>query len=336
MAPSSVCVACRQVLQQSRQLGRSRDIYGARAAYSSIHNTPRLFSTSRLLSVPQATPKPYQPKPPPTNPGSREDPNGVPSEGKELGSPSPAAPSLSIAEELHKRVSSVTETYVAYGVCENLVKECARQADYAIPQAHEKNVEVPKTKDGEDLGVGTGWWFETLGLTPTFNTWAQITFLHMYLLTCRLRCFPPAHAPVWHQHLLDHFFYIAEDRMVVTHNIAARSIRNKYLKDLFVQWRGLMAGYDEGLVRGDAVLATAVWRNIFKADENVDFRGVGEVVSYIRGVLKGLDELADESIASGEVVFGNPESERDGVLQKSRMMIDPAREVKEPARAAQS
>ncbi len=119
--------------------------------------------------------------------------------------------------------------------------------------------------------------------------------------------------------------------------MAARSIRNKYLKDLFVQWRGLLAGYDEGIVRGDAVLATAVWRNVFKADENVDFRGVGEVVSYIRGVLKGLDELSDESIASGEVVFGDPGSERDGVLVKSRMMMDSAQEVevKEPAKAAQ-
>lgn len=98
-----------------------------------------------------------------------------------------------------------------------------------------------------------------------------------------------------------------------------------------------MTGYDEGILRGDAVLATAVWRNIFKADENVDFRGVGEVVSYIRGVLKGLDELADGGIAGGEVFFGNPESEKDGVLLKSRMMMDSAGEVtmKEPAKAAQ-
>ena len=58
-------------------------------------------------------------------------------------------------------MSSVTETYVAYGVCENLVKECARQAEYCIPQAHETNVEIPKSKDGEDLGVGTGWWFSS-------------------------------------------------------------------------------------------------------------------------------------------------------------------------------
>ena len=162
MAPSSVCAACRQVLRrQYRQLGQSPDFCGARTASSSVHSTPRLFSTSRLLSVPQATPRPYQPKAPPVVPRTGEGPNGVSSEGREFGSPSTEPPGHSIAKELHKRISSVTETYVAYGVCENLVKECARQADYTIPQAHEKNVDIPKTKDGEDLGVGTGWWFES-------------------------------------------------------------------------------------------------------------------------------------------------------------------------------
>ena len=66
-----------------------------------------------------------------------------------------------IAKELRKRASSVTETYVAYGACEKLIKECARQADYSIPQAQERGIEVPKTKDGEDLGVGTGWWYDS-------------------------------------------------------------------------------------------------------------------------------------------------------------------------------
>ncbi|KAK3176945.1 hypothetical protein OEA41_008271 [Lepraria neglecta] len=265
----------------------------------------RTLSTSQPLFAVEAKPKPREYAADPAPPTSKS-----PAVSKE--SPQPAqeaeiatdSPTRAIAKELRKRASSVTETYVAYGVCEKLVKECARQANYTIPQANEKNVDIPKTKDGEDLGVGTGWWYETLGLTPTFNTWAQITFLHMYLLTARLRSFPPAHAPTWHQHLLDHFFYIAEDRMVTTHNIAARSIRNKYLKDLFVQWRGLMAGYDEGLVKGDAVLATAAWRNVFKGCEEVDFRGVGEVVSYIRGVLRGLDEMGDEAVAGGRWFLG--------------------------------
>jgi cytochrome b pre-mRNA-processing protein 3 len=51
-----------------------------------------------------------------------------------------------------------TETYTAYGVTGNLFKECARHADYTIPQAADDYVEMPKTEDGEDLGVGEGWW----------------------------------------------------------------------------------------------------------------------------------------------------------------------------------
>lgn len=39
------------------------------------------------------------------------------------------------------------------------MKECARHGDYSIPQSQEKGVEIPKTKDGEDLGVGQGWWY---------------------------------------------------------------------------------------------------------------------------------------------------------------------------------
>ncbi|KAL8951087.1 MAG: hypothetical protein Q9222_002927 [Ikaeria aurantiellina] len=159
-----------------------------------------------------------------------------------------------------------------------------------------------------------------LGLAPTFTTWSQITFLHMYILTVRLRAFPASHAPSWHQHLMDHFFYSAEERMVREHNIQARSIRNKYLKDLFVQWRGLMAGYDEGLVKGDAVLATAVWRNIFKGAEDVDLKGLGEVVSYMRGVLKGLDKMEDEEVADGEIQFGDPQTQRKVVEVRSKMM----------------
>lgn len=143
----------------------------------------------------------------------------------------------------------------------------------------------------------------------------------MYLLTVRIRSFPPAYAPTWHQHLLDHFFYAAEDRMVRLHGMSARSVRNKYLKDLFLQWRGLIAGYDEGLARRqDAVLATAVWRNIFRADEEVDLRGLGTVVSYMRGVLGGLEAMEDEDLTGGGVEFGDPGGQKGEVMRKSWML----------------
>lgn len=61
------------------------------------------------------------------------------------------------AAELRKLTGRATETYTAYGVTENLVKQCSAQADYQIPQAL-NNEEMPKTADGEDLGQGSGWW----------------------------------------------------------------------------------------------------------------------------------------------------------------------------------
>ena len=50
---------------------------------------------------------------------------------------------------------------MAYGACEKLMKECARQAEYTVPQMREKKgTEVPKTEKGEELGIGNGWWYD--------------------------------------------------------------------------------------------------------------------------------------------------------------------------------
>jgi cytochrome b pre-mRNA-processing protein 3 len=155
-------------------------------------------------------------------------------------------------------------------------------------------------------------------LKPTFSTWSQVTMLHMYLLTTRLRCFPKGEAQIWQQHLLDHFFADAENKMAVYHNMHTRGVRNKYLKDLFVQWRGLLAAYDEGLFKGDAVLASAIWRNIFKANEETDIRRVAQIVSFMRRSLQRLDSLPDDQLVA--VKFGSPSQEGNIVRLKSPMM----------------
>lgn len=235
--------------------------------------------------------------------------------------PLPAPTTTRLAQELRKRASGTTETYVAYGATEHLFKECSRHANYTIPQALEKGGIAPKNEAGEDVGEGSGWWYEGIALTPTFNTRAQITFIYMYMLTVRFRLFPAAHAPSWHQHLLDHFFHDAEDRMAMYHGMVARGVRNKYLKDLYIQWRGVLAAYDEGLVKGDAVLATAVWRNVFKGAEDADVRTLAEIVGFMRKELKRLEEASDGEVASGDWKFrGDPGKERAVVMLESQWM----------------
>lgn len=125
----------------------------------------------------------------------------------------------------------------------------------------------------------------------------------MYLLTVRLRALPTRESvQTYSRHLIDHFSHNAEHRMDVMHDLGSRSVRNKYLKDLFIQWRGIIAAYDEGLIKGDAVLGAAVWRNLWKASptgpdgKEVDWTKVAWVVAYMRRVLSELSKMDEADL----------------------------------------
>ena len=156
-----------------------------------------------------------------------------------------------------------------------------------------------------------------LGLVPTFSTWSQITFLHMYLLTVRLRALPSRDSlQTYSRHLIDHFSHSAEYRMDVLHGLTSRGIRNKYLKDLFIQWRGVLAAYDEGLVKGDAVLGAAIWRNLWKANhtdpdgKDVDWTRIARVVAYMRRVVSDLSKVNEADL----VFVLEPTSGKPGIF----------------------
>ena len=74
---------------------------------------------------------------------------------------SASSPVENIAQKVRNIAPSFTETYIAYGACEILAKECARVADYTIPQVKEKDGEIPKNGKGEDIGVGDSWWYQS-------------------------------------------------------------------------------------------------------------------------------------------------------------------------------
>ncbi|KAL2201397.1 ubiquinol-cytochrome C chaperone-domain-containing protein [Corynascus similis CBS 632.67] len=198
---------------------------------------------------------------------------------------------------VRQSLASGRSSYFIYKATETQYKACAAQADYAIEAADRKAGKLRTTADGEEIGVTKGGpWHHDLGLLPTFSTWAHVTMLHMYLIVVRLRCLDPDAQQAWQAQLVNHFFYHAEAKMEDVHELTSRMIRQTYLKDLFVQWRGLILAYDEGIVKGDAVLASAVWRNLFKARDDIDVRTLAAVVAWMRAGLKQLSELTDEEV----------------------------------------
>lgn len=134
------------------------------------------------------------------------------------------------------------------------------------------------------------------GLLPTFSTWSQVTMLHVYLIVVRLRCLEKNAWQAWQTQLVNHFFLHAEELMEVNHGMKSRMVRSSHLNSLFQTWRGVILAYDEGLVKGDAVMAAAVWRNVFRSREDVDMRHVAAIVAWMRLTLRSLDQMLEPSL----------------------------------------
>jgi len=76
-------------------------------------------------------------------------------------------------------------------------------------------------------------------------------------------------------------------------------------------------------VKGDAVLGAAVWRNVFKGNEDVDWRRVALVVGFMRRGLRGLDRAHDRTVVGGLIKFGSPMSEMAVVEKHSKGIKEP-------------
>lgn len=100
------------------------------------------------------------------------------------------------------------------------------------------------------------------GLPLSFTSWFHITNLHIYLLTVRFRALPSPLGRYFNQQLINHFFIDAEQRLQA-HTSQSRIVKQT-LKDCLEQYHGSFLAYDEALVtKSDAVLAAALWRNVF-------------------------------------------------------------------------
>lgn len=201
-----------------------------------------------------------------------------------------------LLDSLRNAIGNSTEPYKVVAATQDIYNACSKAAPYKIDPIAIKADTIPKTAEGEHIGEGQGMWHVDFKLLPTFSTWSQVTMLHMYLIFARLRNLDRDAAKTWQAQLVDHFFFDAEERMDVNHGITSRGLRSKYLKDMFVQWRGIIMAYDEGVVKGDAVLASAVWRNVFKAREDVSVRDLAAIVSWMRLGLKMLDQMPDNAL----------------------------------------
>ncbi|EIM23613.1 hypothetical protein WALSEDRAFT_59290 [Wallemia mellicola CBS 633.66] len=181
-------------------------------------------------------------------------------------------------------------------------------------------------------------------LPPTFNTWFHLTNLHIWMLTVRFRALPEPLGRMYVQELINHFFIDIESRIRNNFKITQERTIKSYMMAYLEMWRGSGVAYDEGLIRGDAVLAAAFWRNIYsgrgvkeeidsgdmelspsgrivREEEGIQGQAmevgipiyINSLVEYTRSELHRLESLDDEHIRRGidnkTTAFGKPKLE---------------------------
>ncbi|KAL6303177.1 hypothetical protein BKA93DRAFT_789622 [Sparassis latifolia] len=175
-------------------------------------------------------------------------------------------------------------------------------------------------------------WQEECHLPPTFQSWFTVVNLHVWLLTVRLRALPPPHGMNHIQALIDHFFLDIEDRVravlqpaspassvpttpysqgpytpttefYTIANADAQTEKRARAPERLVttqmkifreQWAGMGLSFDVGLLRGDAEMAGAIWRNFLGARgaRGIVYPSAGEEKPFFRRTV---------NLAGGEV-----------------------------------
>lgn len=159
----------------------------------------------------------------------------------------------------------------------------------------------------EPLSDTARFFYETLGLPKSFAQHFQITALHYWMLSVRMRALPFKYGRNYQQKLVDRIFRDMELRMSGELNIASNKIIEKYLKDFHKQLLGATVSYDEGLMTDDITLAAALWRNIFTGNADADMRHIEALVGYVRSQLYVLNQMSDREFGFGKFTFVPPD-----------------------------
>ncbi|VDP83321.1 unnamed protein product [Echinostoma caproni] len=129
---------------------------------------------------------------------------------------------------------------------------------------------------------------DKLSLPDTFQSWFSLTALHIWMCLIRLR-----REGVEGQLI---------KRTLV--NVSAKFYNINFTMNAFqMQFFGSMFAYDEGLLsHSDALLATALWRNLFMSCDTTSAVELELALEYLRKNLAHLDSLSSTTILR----FGTP------------------------------
>ncbi|KAI8906922.1 ubiquinol-cytochrome C chaperone-domain-containing protein [Gorgonomyces haynaldii] len=136
------------------------------------------------------------------------------------------------------------------------------------------------------------------GLDLNFQTWFNFTVLHVWLVSSRLR----TEGKLGHELQQEIFNHIWLDVEIKLHQAGVKTRINKITDNLIGSYYGQTLAYDEGLKKGKPVLASALWRNLYAAQQ-MDLVKIKSMVEYTEAHLEMLNKLEPVQVLNREFTF---------------------------------
>lgn len=144
--------------------------------------------------------------------------------------------------------------------------------------------------------------YATCNVPQNFQTWFAITQLHLWMTQTRFRAEEGKSTQMMINSLIDHLTTDIEIKLLNS-GITNSRIYERYLKDLISFHYGCVLAYDEGFDTNDAILASAIWRNIYTMNEDVRPVQLENMVGYVRQQMSNLYKQDAENLFKGRITL---------------------------------
>lgn len=134
-----------------------------------------------------------------------------------------------------------------------------------------------------------------------FHSWFMLSLVHVWLVLVRLRL-----DGAEGQRLADalfQFFWSDVERRLVALGFTNPLIFSKNLTLYTKFYYGTVVALDESVNGSDALLADAIWRNVFSLSDDVSPRTLAMLVHYVRRELYRLARQDSRAIFDGRIKF---------------------------------
>lgn len=171
------------------------------------------------------------------------------------------------------------------------------------------------------LSPRANFYYKTLGLPQTFQQWFQVDALHIWMLYVRMRAMPRKYCREFQRKMINSVFEEIGYRLRQDVKVPSDRAINTYKKQFHDQLRGAIFSYDEGVYTSDAVLAAALWRNLFGSNKEVNMSHLEQMVHYVRTQLWVLERVSDRDFSYGKFGFIEPYYRYDSLSEQDELDI---------------